>query len=375
MNKPRRRREHPMPRSLLVIGTGLVGTSVALAARRAGVTVFLADRDLTAARVAESLGAGLAEPPAVPVDLALIAVPPTQVGVVLQGAQRRGAARSYTDVAGVKGQPERDVLRLAPDPVAYVGGHSMAGRERSGPLAATADLFTGKTWALSPSRRTGAEALRSATALVEICGAVPVRLDSGTHDAMVAVTSHVPHLMASLTAARLRDAPPGTETLIGQGVRDVTRSAAGDPELWADIVQCNAPAVAAVLRAVCGDLTRLSAAVDVLAGAGPDGRDRAVRMVTDVLARGVAGAGRTRPPGALAEFRVALDRGPGTLGRLLGAAAAHGVVADRTDAVRPGDERIVVHLRVPAAAAGAVTAELTAAGWDVGRTERVADRR
>ncbi|MFD0817251.1 prephenate dehydrogenase/arogenate dehydrogenase family protein, partial [Micromonospora zhanjiangensis] len=206
-----------------MIGTGLVGTSVALAARRAGVTVFLADRDATAVRVAESLGAGLTGTPGRPVDLALIAVPPAQVGTVLRDAQRRRSAHSYTDVAGVKGGPERDVLRLAPDPAAYVGGHPMAGRERSGPLAATADLFSGRTWVLTPSERTGAEALRNAGTLAELCGAVPVRLDSREHDALVAVTSHVPHLMASLTAARLRDAPTGTETLVGQGVRDVTR--------------------------------------------------------------------------------------------------------------------------------------------------------
>lgn len=360
-----------MLRTLLVIGTGLVGTSVALAARRAGVTVFLADRDLTAVRVAESLGAGLAETPVAPVDLALIAVPPAQVGPVLRDAQHRGSAHSYTDVAGVKGEPERDVLRLAPDPAAYVGGHPMAGRERSGPLAATADLFTGKTWVLSPSGRTGETAVRAATALAELCGAVPVRLASGTHDAMVAVTSHVPHLMASLTAARLRDAPPGTETLVGQGVRDVTRIAAGDPQLWADIVRSNAPAVAAVLREVCGDLTRLSAAVDVLAEAGPDGHDRAVRTVTDVLARGVAGAGRTRPPGAPARLRVVLDRDPGALGRLLRTVAGHDVVAARADTMHHGDDRLVIHLELPAAAADAVTAGLTAAGWAVDRAERV----
>jgi len=358
-----------MVRSLLVIGTGLVGTSVALAARRAGVTVFLADRDVTAARVAESLGAGLAETPGLPVDLALIAVPPAQVAPVLRDAQERRSAHSYTDVAGVKGEPERDVLRLAPDPVAYVGGHPMAGRERSGPLAATADLFTGKTWVLTPSELTGATALTDATTLAEICGAVPVRLTSRAHDAMVAVTSHVPHLMASLTAARLRDAPAGTEPLVGQGVRDVTRIAAGDPALWADIIRSNAPAVAAVLREVRGDLTRLAAAVDVLTGSGPDGHDRAVRTVTDVLARGVAGVARTRPSGALARLRVVLDRDPGVLGRLLHAAAPHGVTADRADAVLPGDDELVVHLEVPAAAAGPAMAELAAAGWDVSRSE------
>ncbi len=356
-------------RSLLVIGTGLVGTSAALAARRAGVTVFLADRDVTAARVAEALGAGLAEPPREPVDLALVAVPPAQVGPVLRDAQVRGAARSYTDVAGTKGEPERAVLRLAPDPAAYVGGHPMAGRERSGPLAATADLFTGRTWVLTPSGRTGAAALASATALAEICGAVPVRLGSGAHDDLVALTSHVPHLMASLTAARLREGPAGTEALVGQGVRDVTRIAAGEPALWADIVRSNAPAVAAVLRDVQDDLTRLLAAVEVLAGAELDGQEGACRTVTDLLERGAAGAVRPRPAESLTGIQAVLKREPGALRRLLTAAAPYGVTADRAGAMLGPDGELVVDLAVPDADAAAAVAALDADGWDVSRAQ------
>lgn len=358
-----------MVRSLLVIGTGLIGTSVALAARRAGVAVFLADRDPTAARIAEALGAGRAETPRHPVDLALVAVPPAQVGPVLRDAQERRTAFTYTDVAGVKGEPERDVLRLAPDPVAYVGGHPMAGRERSGPLAATADLFTGRTWVLTPSRQTGAAALASATRLAEICGAVPVRLDSRTHDATVALTSHVPHLMASLTAARLRDGPAETEKLVGQGARDVTRIAAGDPALWTDIVRSNAPAVATVLRDVRDDLTRLLAAVEILADPGPAGHDRAIREVSGLLQRGAAGAARTAPPGARVRFRVTVGRGPGGLAGLLHAAAAHGATADPAGGAVERDGDLVIHLDAPAASADAATAALRSAGWDVSRAE------
>nr|AGS49761.1 arogenate dehydrogenase [uncultured bacterium esnapd15] len=357
--------------TLLVIGTGLIGTSVALAARRAGVAVFLADRDATAARVAEALGAGLAELPRQPVDLALVAVPPAQIGPVLRDAQARHSARSYTDVAGVKGRPERDVLRLAPDPASYVGGHPMAGRERSGPLAASVDLFAGRTWVLTPNERTEAAALERATTLAEICGAMPVRLDSGAHDTVVALTSHVPHLMASLTAARLREGPAATETLAGQGVRDVTRIAAGDPALWTDIVRSNAPAVAAVLRDVRDDLTRLLAAADVLAGDDPDGHAEAQHMVTDLLERGAAGASRTRPPSGppsrLTRIRVVLDRHPGSLSRLLQAVAPHGGHPDRASAALDRDGVLLVDFDVPAAAAGAAVAELAGAGWEVAR--------
>jgi prephenate dehydrogenase len=246
----------------------------------------------------------------------------------------------------------------------------MAGRERSGPLAATADLFIGGTWVLTPSERTGAEALASATALAEICGAVPVRLGSGEHDAMVALTSHVPHLMASLTAARLREGPDGTEKLVGQGVRDVTRIAAGEPALWTDIVRSNAPAVAAVLREVQGDLARLLAAVDDLAGPGPGSHERAAHTLTDLLERGAAGAVRPSPSVALNRIEVVLGRDPGVLGRLLHAAAPYGVTPDRVGAALGGDGELVVQLEVPAAAADSTMAALGAAGWDVSRAGR-----
>ncbi|WP_223778393.1 prephenate dehydrogenase/arogenate dehydrogenase family protein [Streptomyces sp. 135] len=194
-------------RTMTVIGTGLIGTSIALAVSGRGVRVFLSDRDPAAARTAAALGAGLARDPGETVDLAVIAVPPSHVGAVLTEAQERGLARAYTDVASVKAGPEQAALRRAPDPARYVGGHPLAGRERSGPLAARAELFRDRNWVLTPSRLTSDEAFERALELVALCAAVPVVMRSQDHDAAVAVTSHVPHLMASLMAARLTEGP------------------------------------------------------------------------------------------------------------------------------------------------------------------------
>src|SRR6266511_4023690 len=143
---------------MAVIGTGLIGTSVAIAARRRGVSVFLSDGNRSAVRTAVALGAGVAQRPAEPVDLAVLAVPPNQVGTLLVELQGSGLARCYTDVASVKAEPERMALTCAPNPSCYIGGHPLAGRERSGPLAARADLFRGRPWALTPSRLTSSEA-------------------------------------------------------------------------------------------------------------------------------------------------------------------------------------------------------------------------
>nr|BFE77401.1 hypothetical protein GCM10020093_000020 [Planobispora longispora] len=135
------------PESVLIVGTGLIGTSIALALREQGVTVYLTDRDPATVRLASELGAGVewnpgrpadldadaAWYPGRPVDLAVIAVPPDLVAEQLARLQRAGAARFYTDVASVKALPIRQAEALGCDLTAYAAGHPLAGRERPGP--------------------------------------------------------------------------------------------------------------------------------------------------------------------------------------------------------------------------------------------------
>ncbi len=278
--------------SIVVIGTGLIGTSVALAARRSGLAVFLADRDPAVAGEAAALGAGVVGYPRIPADLAVVAVPPGAVGRTVAAAQADRVASAFTDVAGAKAEPERAVHRLAPDPAAYVGGHPMAGRERSGPAAASVDLFVGRTWALTPSEVTSPRAVERARELVAACGAVPLVMSSRDHDDAVALTSHAPHLVASLMAARLRDAPAVASALAGQGLRDVTRIAAGDAGLWGDILRANAPAVRGVVRELLADLAAVASALDALAEPDGAGRSAGARAVLDLLERGIEGTAR-----------------------------------------------------------------------------------
>jgi prephenate dehydrogenase len=362
---------------MIVIGTGLIGTSVALAARRAGVTVFLSDRDPAAVRVAEALGAGVAQEPRRCVDLAVLAVPPVAIGPVLHDVQTRRIALSYTDVASVKEEAERVALRSAPDPAAYVGGHPMAGRERSGPLAASADLFAGRPWVLTPSARTDRATTERAESLVGLCGGVPVLLASRAHDDVVALTSHLPHLVASLMAARLADGPPGTGRLAGRGVRDVTRIAAGDPTLWADIVRANAASIATVLRDLQADLARLVRGVEELTQPGAAGRTSGRRVVVDLLERGVAGVARTWPadgdsdtgePGA--RLSVLVESKPGELARFLAAATAYGITADDVAVATATSDAIVLRVACPAGVVDHVAAGLRTAGWELAAADQ-----
>ena len=223
------------PATVAIIGTGLIGTSIALALREKGSTVWLADQDPAAARLAADLGAG--DPLPAPghgatADVAVIAVPPDAVADTLAAAQERGLARYYTDVASVKQLPVAQARDRGCDLVSYVPGHPLAGREKHGPAAARADLFLGRSWALCPTPETSEAATSTVTSLVRACGAVPVRTDAAAHDRWVALVSHAPHLVAAAMAARLEEAPAEALDLAGQGLRDVTRVAAGEVGLW-----------------------------------------------------------------------------------------------------------------------------------------------
>ncbi|MGP3980049.1 prephenate dehydrogenase [Streptomyces sp. KR80] len=364
-------------RTMAVVGTGLIGTSVGLAVSRHDVIVHLLDQDQTAARTAAALGAGVVGAPAEPVDLAVIAVPPSKVGTVLAEQQLSGLAHAYTDVASVKSEPARDVLRTISDPVSFVGGHPLAGRERSGPLAARADLFEDRSWVLTPTQATSQMVLNRALEMISMCGAIPVIMESQAHDDAVALTSHAPHVVASLMAARLQSGPEEAFRLAGQGLRDVTRIAAGDPHLWSDILQANAAAVARVLRALHEDLSAVLAALDDLSAAEPLHEQHSMTNIVDLLDGGIAGLARIhgrrseRPVGRT-RLRVMVEDRPGELARLLTTLEGLGVGPDDVTSSTSRDQRILF-AEFGAAAVGAesLLRKLTERGWATERADPV----
>lgn len=173
-------------RSALVVGSGLIGTSVALALRRHGVRVHLTDRDPVAVRRAADLGAGTLEPPHEQVDLAVVAVSPSATAEVAAGLIAGNVAATVVDTAGVKDAVLRRLAATVGPTPHFVGTHPMAGRERSGPGAARADLFEGRPWVLTPGAA-DPRSLGRARRLVELCGGVAVEMDGPAHDAAVAL--------------------------------------------------------------------------------------------------------------------------------------------------------------------------------------------
>ncbi|MER6508879.1 prephenate dehydrogenase/arogenate dehydrogenase family protein [Nonomuraea sp. NPDC001636] len=294
-------------RRVVVIGCGLIGTSVACALRRAGVRVELADHDPWALAQAARMGAGTAlRAGAGPADVVVIATPPSSVAAVLREAQDRGLGRVYTDVASAKTRILAEVERGGCDLSCYVPGHPMAGREVSGPGAARAGLFEGRTWALCPHPALSPRALRTVTALATACGAEVRLLAPDAHDRAAAAVSHLPLVLSAALAARFatgaQAAPaepaPGTApgTAPGCGVdrdadglslaagalRDVTRVAGSPAGMWRDILAHNATPVADLLDELTRDLSRVAAALRA-ADDGP---------VAEVLARGNEGHAR-----------------------------------------------------------------------------------
>jgi prephenate dehydrogenase len=350
-----------------VIGTGLIGTSIALALREQGARVWLADSDPAAARLAADLGAGEPLPGKArePADVAVIAVPPAAVAATLAEAQAQRLAEVYTDVASVKQLPITGAREHGCDLTRYVPGHPLAGRERHGPAAARADLFLGRTWALCPLPETSSQATAAVTALVRACGAVPVRTDPAAHDRWVALISHAPHLVAAAMAARLEEAPGEALDLAGQGLRDVTRVAAGDTALWTQILSANAAPVAAVLAAVAADLAEAARTL-----ADGDDLDKGVSALLD---RGRSGVARIpgKHGGAAREFavvQVVIPDQPGELARLFQATGAAGVnIEDVRIEHSPGLPVGVAELSVRPGEAGLLLQALEAGGWPVRR--------
>ncbi|MGQ0624491.1 MAG: prephenate dehydrogenase [Sporichthyaceae bacterium] len=350
-------------RSALVVGTGLIGTSVALALRAAGVSVLLSDANPAAAELAAALGGGTLAPPGhAPVDLAIIAAPPSAVAPVLAQLRAAGAARAYTDVASTKSAIARAVTADGGVPD-YVGGHPLAGRERTGPGAARADLFLARPWVLTPDVHTDSAALGAARALVELCGANLVEMDADAHDQAVAVVSHAPQVLASLVAARLNAADEHAVALAGQGVRDVTRIAASDPALWTEILTTNSVAVAVVLESLAADLDKVIGALRA-----PSEAAGGVR-----LALQAGNLGRARLPGKHGEpaaryafVPVVVTDQPGELVRLLTDVAAAGInIEDLRIEHSPGQPAGLVELAVRPEIGELLVAELRTREWSV----------
>ncbi|WP_270974568.1 prephenate dehydrogenase [Campylobacter upsaliensis] len=298
------------PSPVLVIGAGLLGTSIALRLRRAGVEVHLEDASPVAAALARDLGAGTLDPVAKP-KIVVVAIPPDVTAGVVASALDRFPDAVVTDVASVKDKIGA-ALEGHPGFDRWVGSHPMAGKERSGAIAADADLFVGRPWVITPNDHTSQAAVGAVRTLAVDMGASVSILSAAEHDHAVALVSHMPQLMSSLVASALRDAPAQALDLAGQGLRDVTRIAESDPLLWTSIINGNRTEIANVLRGISARLGALVATLD---------RDSGLDRISSVISDGNKGVARIpgKHGGARASYAdviVLIPDQPGMLGQL-----------------------------------------------------------
>lgn len=353
-----------------VVGTGLLGTSIGLGLSGGRTRVMLSDPSPTALALARDLGAGEIDPGDVAPTLIVVAAPPDVTASVVATQLDACPDATVTDVASVKTGVLRELVQRGVDLTRYVGGHPLAGRERSGPIAARGDLFLGRPWAVCPTDKAEPARVDAVRRLALALGGVPTTMSPEDHDAAVARVSHVPQVAASLVAARLRHAPESAVSLAGQGLRDVTRIAGSDPLLWAQILAANAGPVVEVLRELRGDLDVLIDALDALAAELPGVPAAGARSaIAGAVADG--NLGRDRIPGkhggtatAYAVVTVLVPDTPGSLGRLFADIGAAGVnVEELALEHAPGRAVGLVEVSVVPAIRGTLEAALGEAGW------------
>ena len=250
---------------MAVLGLGLLGGSVAAAAKQRGLAREVVGAARRSGPLERARAAGIVDSVASPIDAVVGAdfvVLGTPVGsmtkVVAEVVSNLEPGCIVTDVGSVKVSIFDTLPGLLPDGVEYVGSHPMAGSHLRGPDHASADLFVGATCVVTPQAGQDPRAVERVENFWCALGARVTRRTPAIHDEEVAWVSHLPHLLAFAFAESLRSAPDGVGELAGSGFRDFTRIAQSDAELWGEILSLNSKALSGPLNHFSESLARLA---------------------------------------------------------------------------------------------------------------------
>ncbi len=237
-----------------IVGSGLIGTSIALALSARGIGVEMTDSDSKRASLANDLVNSISTDL---VDLVILALPSSQLGAVIKSEFDLNPQATFMDVGSVMTKPLLEIESLGALSRRFCGTHPMAGREIGGPEAARSDLFVGRPWIFTPTAATDDDVLPVVVDLIHTLGAIPIQMSAHEHDSAVALLSHLPQISASLLAMQLRSGVEAWFALSGQGIKDTTRIAASDPQLWREIISMNREKIKPLLLQMNADLARL----------------------------------------------------------------------------------------------------------------------
>jgi prephenate dehydrogenase len=308
---------------LAVIGTGLVGTSIALAACRGGAGCLGFDQDHATLERASALGpfgaaASLAEAVA-GAELVVVAVPVGAAPAVVQEVlDQVGPETVVTDVASTK----RALAAL--EDARFVPGHPVAGGATGGPARATADLFDNATWFLTPTPASAAESVELVERFVSSLGARAVRTDGDAHDRLLALTSHLPHALANVLMLRVAEAAETDDAPLafaGASLREMTRLAGANASIWSDIFLENADEIAGAIGGFRSTLDELESALQAGDRAAVE---RSIAAAASARERLESFAYRTEPA-QLNRIRVRVPDRPGVLARITQVLGAAGI--------------------------------------------------
>lgn len=338
-----------------VLGTGLMGTSIAMAAIRAGDAVRGFDiSPEVLARAADRSGLAPASSLEECVRGATLVFACTPIPTLAELVVRALAAAPQavvSDVGSVKGTVTAEVVRRADpaDVARFVGGHPMGGSERAGPDRASPSVLDDVVWVLSPTEATDPDALQRLESWTRRIGASPVRMEAERHDRLVAVVSHLPQVASTALmalAAAEEAGEPQMLLLAAGGFRDLTRLAASSPHLWADILIANREEIAGALERYAARLLELRALI--LARRGAEVEEAFARAKAARLAL----AAKPQVKAGVAVLQVPIPDRPGVLGELTAALGQAQVNIEDLQIVHsPEGGRGTVHLTVAADAA------------------------
>jgi prephenate dehydrogenase len=345
-----------MLQKVRIVGSGLIGTSIGLGLVQRGISVQMVDSDPAAQALAMDLIGGVE---VISPELVIFALPTSKLPLVIEGEKQLNPNSTFMDVGSVKNKVLLQVQTFPGLSTRFLPTHPMAGREIGGAASARADLFQGRSWILTPDQECSAESKSLVLELIQHLGATPIELPADAHDAAVARISHLPQIAASLVAKQLSGTPPVWMELAGQGLRDTTRIAGSDENLWKEIIYSNRAEISELLINLQNDLTKMINSLDdpskiaELIAAGREGK---------ALIPGKHG-GKARE---YSHLPIVIDDKPGQLAAIFNECAAMEVnVEDLSIEHSPGQLSALITLSLSAQDAEKLSNHLTSIGWNV----------
>ena len=345
-----------MLQKVRIVGSGLIGTSIGLGLVQQGISVQMVDSDPDAQALAIDLigGVEVSTP-----EIVVLALPTSKLPLVIEDEFKLNPHSIFMDVGSVKNEVLLYVKTITGLSARFLPTHPMAGREIGGAASARADLFQGRSWILTPDQDCSSESKDLVLELINQLGATPIELPADAHDAAVARISHLPQIAASLVAKQLTGTPAEWMELAGQGLRDTTRIAGSDQNLWKEIIFSNRTEIAELLINLQNDLSKMINSLDdpskiaELIAAGRDGK---------AMIPGKHG-GKAREYSYLP---IVIDDKPGQLAAIFNECAAMQVnVEDLSIEHSPGQLSALITLSLSAVDAEKLSNHLTSIGWNV----------